>query len=86
MVVMGFGHGFTVANSAVAAVRAAGADSGSVMGVVGASQMLVGGLLGSGIVAMGGDASFTIGMGSVVGIGLFGVSMSFLALQLQRAN
>jgi DHA1 family bicyclomycin/chloramphenicol resistance-like MFS transporter len=86
MVVMGFGHGFTVANSAVAAVRAAGADSGSAMGLVGASQMLIGGLLGSGIVAMGGDASFTIGMGSVVGIGLFGVSMSFLALQLQRAN
>jgi hypothetical protein len=56
------------------------------MGLVGASQMLIGGLLGSGIVAMGGDASFTIGMGSVVCIGLFGVSMSFLALQLQRAN
>ena len=76
MVVMGFGHGFTVANSAVAAVRAAGADSGSAMGLVGASQMLISGLLGGGIVAMGGDANFTIGMGSVVCIGLFGVSMS----------
>ena len=57
MGMMGFGHGFTVANSAVAAVRAAGADSGSAMGLVGASQMLIGGLLGSGIVALGGDAS-----------------------------
>ena len=35
------GHGFTVANSAVAAVRAVGADSGSAMGLVGASQMLI---------------------------------------------
>ena len=81
--VMGFGHGFTVANSAIAAVRAAGVDSGSAMGLVGASQMLIGGLLGSGIVVMGGDANFTVGMGSVFGIGLFGVIMSVLALQLQ---
>ncbi len=86
MVVMGFGHGFTVANSAIAAVRAAGADSGSAMGVVGASQMLIGGLLGSGVVAVGGDASFAIGMGSVVGVGLIGVSMSFVALQSKRTN
>ncbi len=86
MMVMGFGHGFTVANSAVAAVRAAGCDSGSAMGLVGALQMLIGGLLGSGIVAIGGDASFTIGMGSVVGIGFFGVCVSFLALRLQRLN
>ena len=86
LVVMGFGHGFTVANSAIAAVKAAGVDSGSAMGLVGASQMLIGGLLGSGIVAMGGDASFTIGMGSVVGVGLFGMGMSFLALQSKLAN
>ena len=56
------------------------------MGFVGASQMLIGGLLGSGIVAIGGDASFAIGMGSVVGIGLSGVVMSFLALQLRRVD
>ena len=86
MVAMGFGHGFTVANSAIAAVRAASANSGSAMGLVGASQMLFGGLFGSGVVAMGGDASFTIGMGSVVGVGLFGVSMSFLALQSKHTN
>ena len=86
LVVMGFGHGFTVANSAIAAVKAAGVDSGSAMGLVGASQMLIGGLLGSGIVVIGGDASFTIGMGSVVGVGLFGMAMSFLALQSKLAN
>ena len=86
MVVMGIGHGLTVANSVIAAVRAAGADSGSAMGLVGAAQMLIGGLLGSGIVAMGGDANFIIGMGSVVGVGLFGVIMSVLALRLQQTN
>ncbi len=75
-----FGHGFTVASSAGAAVRAAGADSDSAMGFVGASQILIGGLLVGIIVAMVGDASFTIGMGSVVGIGLFDMSMSFLTL------
>ena len=48
--------------------------------------LLIGGLLGSGIVAIGGDASFIIGMGSVVGVGLFGVIMSVLALRLQQAN
>ena len=50
------------------------------MGLVGASKILIGGLLVGSIVAMVVDASFTIGMGSVVGIGLFGKSMSFLTL------
>jgi hypothetical protein len=35
---------------------------------------------------MGGDANFIIGMGSVVGVGLFGVFMSVLALRLQQTN
>lgn len=86
MVIMGFGHGLTVANSVVTSVRAAGADSGSAMGLVGASQMLIGGLLGSLVVALGGDVSFTIAMGAVLIIGMVAIIASYQAIRLVRAE
>jgi len=84
MVVMGVGHGFTVANSVIAAVRAAGLDSGSAMGLVGASQMLFGGLFGSLIVALGGAASFSIAMLVIVGVGLVAFICAWLSWYLHR--
>lgn len=58
----GVGNGFTVANAIVGAVRAAGKDSGSAMGLVGCIQMLASALFGSLVIAVGGDESFVIAL------------------------
>ena len=80
----GFSNGLVIANSIIGAVRAAGLHSGAATGLCGALQMGVSAVLGSLIIAFGGDSNFKLAISICWLMSVFGVASAYLALERAR--
>ena len=58
--IFGFFNGITIANSIIGGISATGKLSGTATGIAGATQMTFTAILGSFIIACGGDESFAL--------------------------
>ena len=77
----GLSNGLVIANTIIGAVRAAGPHSGAATGLCGALQMGVSSVLGSLIIAFGGDSNFKLAISICWLMSAFGVASAFLALE-----
>jgi DHA1 family bicyclomycin/chloramphenicol resistance-like MFS transporter len=77
----GLSNGLVIANTIIGAVRAAGPHSGAATGLCGALQMGVSAVLGSLIIAFGGDSNFKLAISICWLMSAFGVASAFLALE-----
>jgi len=80
----GFSNGLVIANTIIGAVRAAGPHSGAATGLCGALQMGVSAVLGSLIIAFGGDSNFKLAISICWLMSVFGVASAYLALERAR--
>ena len=80
----GFSNGLVIANTIIGAVRAAGPHSGAATGLCGALQMGVSAVLGSLIIALGGDSNFKLAISICWLMSVFGVASAYLALERVR--
>ena len=72
-------NGLVIANAMICSMRAAGRNSGSGTGLLGAMQMLFGGVAGSVIIALGGADHFNVTASGLLIMALCAVLSSFLA-------
>jgi DHA1 family bicyclomycin/chloramphenicol resistance-like MFS transporter len=72
-------NGLVVANAMICSMRAAGRNSGAGTGLLGAMQMLFGGVAGSAIIALGGADYFSVTATGLLIMTLCAVLSSFLA-------
>ena len=77
----GFSNGLVIANTIIAAVRAAGPHSGAATGLCGALQMGFSAVLGSLIIALGGDSNFKLAISICWLMSVFGLASAYLALE-----
>ena len=75
----GFCNGLVIANAMICSMRAAGRNSGAGTGLLGAMQMLFGGVAGSAIIALGGADHFSVTATGLLIMALFAALSSFLA-------
>ena len=76
----GFSNGLVIANTIIGAVRAAGPHSGAATGLCGALQMGGSAVLGSFIIAIGGDSDFKLAISICWLMSVGGAITAFLAL------
>ncbi len=79
----GFSNGLTVANSVIGGIKSVGKNAGTGSGLIGASQMLIGSLLGGIIIFLGGDQNISLACGIILGAGLASVLVA-LPIYMQR--
>ena len=72
-------NGLVIANAMICSMRAAGRNSGAGTGLLGAMQMLFGGIAGGAIIALGGADYFSITATGLLIMSLCAVLSSFLA-------
>ena len=72
-------NGLVIANAMICSMRAAGRNSGAGTGLLGAMQMLFGGVAGSAIIAFGGADHFSVTATNLLIMTLCAVLSSFLA-------
>ena len=72
-------NGLVIANAMICSMRAAGRNSGSGTGLLGAMQMLFGGVAGSAIIALGGADHFSVTATGLLIMALCAALSSFLA-------
>jgi DHA1 family bicyclomycin/chloramphenicol resistance-like MFS transporter len=72
-------NGLVIANAMICSMRAAGRNSGAGTGLLGAMQMLFGGVAGSAIIALGGADYFSVTATGLLIMTLCAVLSSFLA-------
>ena len=72
-------NGLVIANAMICSMRAAGRNSGAGTGLLGAMQMLFGGIAGSSIIALGGADYFSVTATGLLIMTLCAVLSSFLA-------
>ena len=72
-------NGLVIANAMICSMRAAGRNSGAGTGLLGAMQMLFGGVAGSAIIALGGADYFSVTATDLLIMTLCAVLSSFLA-------
>ena len=77
----GLSNGLVIANTIIGAVRAAGPHSGAATGLCGALQMGVSAVLGSLIIAFGGDSNFKLAISICWLMSACGVASAYLALE-----
>jgi DHA1 family bicyclomycin/chloramphenicol resistance-like MFS transporter len=75
----GFCNGLVIANAMICSMRAAGRNSGAGTGLLGAMQMLFGGVAGSAIIALGGADDFSVTATGLLIMALCAALSSFLA-------
>ena len=73
-------NGLVIANAMICSMRAAGRNSGAGTGLLGAMQMLFGGIAGSAIIALDGADYFSVTATGLLIMALCAVVSSFLAL------
>jgi DHA1 family bicyclomycin/chloramphenicol resistance-like MFS transporter len=71
--------GLVIANAMICSMRAAGRNSGASTGLLGAMQMLFGGIVGTAIIALGGAGYFSVTVTGLLIMALSAVVSSFLA-------
>lgn len=79
----GFSNGLTVANCVIGGIKSVGKNAGTGSGLIGASQMLIGSLLGGIIIFLGGDQNISLACGVILGAGLASVLVA-LPIYMQR--
>ena len=79
----GFCNGLVIANAMICSMRAAGRHSGAGTGLLGAMQMLIGGVGGSIIIGLGGAETFAVTAAGLVVMSMMGVATSFLGFKLR---
>ena len=72
-------NGLVIANARICSMRAAGRNSGAATGLLGAMQMLFGGVAGSAIIALGGADQFSVTATGLLIMALCAALSSFLA-------
>ena len=72
-------NGLVIANTMICSMRAAGRNSGAGTGLLGAMQMLFGGVAGSAIIALGGADHFSVTATGLLIMALCAALSSFLA-------
>lgn len=72
-------NGLVIANAMICSMRAAGRNSGAGTGLLGAMQMLFGGVAGSAIIALGGADDFSVTATGLLIMALCAALSSFLA-------
>ena len=72
-------NGLVIANAMICSIRAAGRNSGAGTGLLGAMQMLFGGVAGSAIIALGGADDFSVTATGLLIMALCAALSSFLA-------
>ena len=72
-------NGLVIANAMICSMRAAGRNSGAGTGLLGAMQMLFGGVAGSAIIALGGADQFSVTATGLLIMALCAALSSFLA-------
>ena len=72
-------NGLVIANAMICSMRAAGSNSGAGTGLLGAMQMLFGGVAGSAIIALGGANHFSVTATGLLIMALCAALSSFLA-------
>ena len=72
-------NGLVIANAIICSMRAAGRNSGAGTGLLGAMQMLFGGIAGGAIIALGGADYFSVTATGLLIMSLCAVLSSFLA-------
>ena len=72
-------NGLVIANAMICSMRAAGRNSGAGTGLLGAMQMLFGGIAGGAIIALGGADYFSVTATGLLIMSLCAVLSSFLA-------
>jgi len=72
-------NGLVIANAMICSIRAAGRNSGAGTGLLGAMQMLFGGVAGSAIIALGGADHFSVTATGLLIMALCAALSSFLA-------
>ena len=72
-------NGLVIANARICSMRAAGRNSGAGTGLLGAMQMLFGGVAGSAIIALGGADQFSVTATGLLIMALCAALSSFLA-------
>ena len=72
-------NGLVIANAMICSMRAAGRNSGAGTGLLGAMQMLFGGVAGSAIIALGGADHFSVTATVLLTMALCAALSSFLA-------
>ena len=72
-------NGLVIANAMICSMRAAGSNSGAGTGLLGAMQMLFGGVAGSTIIALGGADHFSVTATGLLIMALCAALSSFLA-------
>ena len=72
-------NGLVIANAMICSMRAAGRNSGAGTGLLGAMQMLFGGVAGSAIIALGGADHFSVAATGLLTMALCAALSSFLA-------
>ena len=72
-------NGLVIANVMICSMRAAGGNSGAITGLLGAMQMLFGGVAGSAIIALGGADHFSVTATGLLIMALCAALSSFLA-------
>ena len=75
----GVWNGLVIANAMICSMRAAGSNSGAGTGLLGAMQMLFGGVAGSAIIALGGADHFSVTATGLLIMALCAALSSFLA-------
>ena len=76
---LGVCNGLVIANAMICSMRAAGGNSGAGTGLLGAMQMLFGGVAGSAIIALGGADYFSVTATGLLIMTLCAVLSSFMA-------
>ena len=79
----GFCNGLVIANAMICSMRAAGRNSGAGTGLLGAMQMLIGGVGGSIIIGLGGAETFTATAAGLLVMSMMGAVTSFLGFKLR---
>ena len=79
----GFCNGLVIANAMICSMRAAGLNSGAGTGLLGAMQMLIGGVGGSVIIGLGGAETFTVTAAGLLVMSTMGAATSFLGSKLR---
>ena len=72
-------NGLVIANAMICSMRAAGRNSGAGTGLLGAMQMLFGGIVGTAIIALGGAGYFSVTVTGLLIMALCAALSSFLA-------
>ena len=67
----------------ICSMRAAGRNSGAGTGLLGAMQMLIGGVGGSIIIGLGGAETFTVTAAGLLVMSMMGAATSFLGFKLR---